>query len=203
MGRQALRGISQQDKEMNIATLIDQVELEVERMALERKARIALSGKDNLCAVKCEQYALDVFGLHKPLMELTSIAWHRGWLNDYGIALDAVGNLSRHFGYPVQTHNGRIGDLAASLDAGKQVLAIVDGGELVGDAFVEGMKDFLYGEQANHCVVVLICNPEDDRVVLYDPAFGDIPLTVTVPQFLNAWADSGNRYIEISKKPIN
>lgn len=42
----------------------------IRKRALERlkkKARIALSDADALCAIRCEQYVLDMFGIHKPL----------------------------------------------------------------------------------------------------------------------------------------
>ena len=44
---------------------------------------------------------------------------------------------------------------------------------------------------------------EEDKVMLFNPAFGDIPLTVSSETFLDAWEDSGNYTIEISKQKFS
>ena len=87
------------------------------------------------------------------------------------------------------------------MESGSQVIAIVDGGELTGNPFDEALEDILVGEKPDHCVSVLNIDIPAGEVVLYDPSFGDIPLTVTLSKFLDAWADSGYRYVEISNKP--
>ena len=77
-----------------------------------------------------------------------------------------------------------------ALEEGKQVIAAVDGGELIGDPLEERLEDILAGGIVDHCVVVLSASVPDDEVVLYDPAFGPVPLTVTIAHFLDAWEDS-------------
>jgi len=222
-------------KEMDIAAMLDMIELERDRLVLERidveggsydelseqtglskanlynirkralerlkkKARIALSDADALCAIRCEQYILDMFGIHKPLSDLKLLAEDRGWLTDTGVAIENLGKIPKLFGLPVKTYKGDINTLAASIDSGSQVLVAVDGGELIGNPFEEKLEDALVGGIADHCVVILNYDEEEKKVMLYNPAFGDIPLTVPLETFLDAWADSGNYSIEISKK---
>ena len=90
----------------------------------------------------------------------------------------------------------------AVYDAGKQVLVAVDGGELIGNPFEERLEDALVGGIADHCVVVLNYDEEENKVMLFNPAFGDIPLTVSTETFLDAWEDSGNYTIEVSRPSV-
>ena len=224
--------------EMNVAAMIDMVELERDRMVLERididgvsydeleketglskanlynirkralerlkmKARVALGDADHLCAIKCEQFAMDILGMHKPIYELSAIAKANCWLTDQGVPLEHIGKTPKLLGFAVKTKKGKIDDIVKAIDSDKQVLAIVDGGELVGNPFDEMIEDVLIGEIADHCVVVLNCDINGNEIMLYDPAFGDIPLSVSVSKFVDAWSDSHCHYIEIGKKLAN
>ncbi len=236
--RNSLESQNKQRVEMNIAAMIDMVELERDRMILERididgvsyddleqetglsktnlynirkralerlkaKARIALGGADNLCAIKCEQYAMEILGTHKPLSELSVISDVNGWLTEEGVPREHVGKVSKLHGFSVRSRKGKIDDVVNALVAGKQVLVIVDGGELIGNPFDEIVEDILQGERADHCVVVLNCDIDKDEIMLFDPSFGDVPLTVHVSKFMEAWADSQCYYVAIGKKPIS
>lgn len=226
------------DKEMNVAAMLDMVELERDRLVLERidvegvsydalaaetglskanlynirkralerlkkKARIALSDADALCAIRCEQYVLDMFGIHKPLFELKRLAEDKGWLTDTGVAIENLGKIPRQYGLTVRTGKSDLSKISAAIDAGKQILVAVDGGELIGNPFEEKLEDMLVGGIADHCVVVLNYDNDEDKVMLFNPAFGDIPLTVSSETFLDAWSDSDNYTIEISKQRIS
>jgi len=227
--------IHKRDKEMDIAAMLDMIELERDRLVLEKidiegisydelaaltgqskanlynirkralerlkkKARIALSDADALCAIRCEQYVLDMFGIHKPLSELKRMAEDKGWLTDTGVAIENLGKIPKQYGLTVRTFKSDINKITAAIDEGKQVLVAVDGGELIGNPFEEKLEDALVGGIADHCVVVLNYDEEEKKVMLFNPAFGDIPLTVSLETFLDAWEDSGNYSIEISKQ---
>ena len=85
-----------------------------------------------------------------------------------------------------------IKDVENALYNGKQVLGAVDGGELIGNKLEELAEDIIVGEIADHCVVVLTCDVSENEISLFDPAYGDIPLTLSIDRFCDAWADSGN-----------
>ena len=222
------------NKEMDVAALLDMVELERDRLVLEKidvegisydelsaqtglskanlynirkralerlkkKARIALNDADALCAIRCGQYVLDMFGIHKPLFELKRLAENKGWLTDTGVAMENLGKIPKQYGLTVRTYKGALKKLSAAVEADKQVLVAVDGGELIGNPFEEKLEDAIVGGIADHCVVVLNIDEEENTVILFNPAFGDIPLTVSSETFLNAWKDSGNYTIEVSK----
>lgn len=223
------------NKEMDVAALLDMIELERDRLVLEKidvegvsyddlaaqtglskanlynirkralerlkkKARIALSDADALCAIRCEQYVLDMFGIHKPLFELKRLAEDKGWLTDTGVTIENLGKIPKHYGLTVRTYKSDLKKISAAVNAGKQVLVAVDGGELIGNPFEEKLEDALVGGIADHCVVVLNYDEKDNKVMLFNPAFGDIPLTVSSETFLDAWEDSGNFTIEVSRQ---
>ena len=86
-----------------------------------------------------------------------------------------------------------------ALDEGKQVIAAVDGGELIGDPVEERIEDVFVGEIVDHCVVVLAVDIDMDEVALFDPAFGPIPLSVSIAHFMDAWADSNYHCVLIGR----
>ena len=161
--------------------------------ALEKIARIARTQGDVLCAVRCEEYILHCFGIHKTLQELRGIAQNAGWLTENGAYIHDLGNTAEALGLHVERKgDAALQDVVQALDEGKQVMAAVDGGELIGDPVEERLEDVLVGGIVDHCVVVLSADIPTDEVILFDPAFGEIPLTVTIAHFLDAWNDSNN-----------
>lgn len=134
------------------------------------------------------------------LSELKRLAEEKGWLTDTGVAIENLGMIPKHFRLSVRAYKSDLNKLTASIDAGKQVLVAVDGGELIGNPFDEKLEDALAGGIADHCVVVLSYDEEAEKVVLFDPAFGDIPLTVPAGTFLDAWEDSGMYMVEVKNK---
>ena len=167
--------------------------------ALEKIARIARTQGDVLCAVRCEEYILHCFGIHKTLQELRDLAQNAGWLTENGAYIHDLGNTAEALGLHVERKDdATLQDIVQALDEGKQVMAAVDGGELIGNPVEERLEDVLVGGIVDHCVIVLSADILADEVILFDPAFGEIPLTVTIAHFLDAWEDSGYHGIIIN-----
>jgi len=166
---------------------------------LKKIARIGLSADDSLCAVRCEQYVLDVLGIHKKITELTRLAKRNGWLQNTGCRLEDLGRIPDYFGLKVKRTNGTLSDIENALNRNAQVILAVDGGELIGDIREEIAEDIIAGKVADHCVVALTCDMSENEVCLFDPAYGDIPLTIGFDRFLDAWSDSGYYMIIVEK----
>lgn len=166
--------------------------------AMEKIAHIARSRGDVLCAVRCEEFILHCFGIHKRIEELRDLAVEKGWLTEEGVCVKDLGNAAAHFGLQVKKLDGAaLQDIIQAIDAGKKVIAAVDGGELIGDPLEERLEDVLAGGIVDHCVVVLSACFESDEVCIFDPSFGPIPLTVTIAHFLDAWEDSNGHCVII------
>ena len=168
--------------------------------ALEKIARIARAKGDVLCAVRCEEYILHCFGIHESLDDLKELATAKGWLTEDGAYVNDLGNTASEFGLNVEKlDDATLQDIIKAIDEGKQVMAAVDGGELIGDPLEERIEDVIVGKIVDHCVVVLSASVQNDEVALYDPAFGPIPLTVSIAHFMDAWEDSNYHCIIIDK----
>lgn len=168
--------------------------------AMEKIARIARAQGDVLCAVRCEEYILHCFGIHKTIPELRDMALDAGWLTDDGAYVKDLGNTAAAFGLEVEKcEDATLQDIIRAIDEGKRVIAAVDGGELIGDPMEERLEDVLVGGVVDHCVVVLSASIQGDEVVLFDPAFGPVPLTVTIAHFLDAWEDSNYHCVFVGK----
>ena len=167
--------------------------------AMEKIARIARSRGDVLCAVRCEEFLLHCFGIHKAVPELRDLALEKGWLTEDGTYVQDLGNTAEHFGLKVEKmEDAALQDIIKAIADGKQVIAAVDGGELIGDPLEERIEDVFVGKIVDHCVVVLSVSVEHDEVALYDPAFGPIPITVSIAHFLDAWEDSNYHCVLVS-----
>lgn len=168
--------------------------------AMEKIARIARSRGDVLCAVRCEEFILHCFGIHKAVPELRDLALDKGWLTEDGTYVQDLGNTAEELGLRVEkVEDATLQDIIKAIDERKQVIAAVDGGELIGDPLEERIEDVFVGKIVDHCVVVLSVSVENDEVALYDPAFGPIPLTVSIAHFLDAWEDSNYHSVFISR----
>ena len=163
---------------------------------LEKLARHA-TGPESLCTLVCEQYALDVFGIHKSLVALRDLAKEKGWIEDTGMALNNFGKVSAHFGLKVLSGLATYEDIVSALEKDKQVIVAVDGGELTGNPIEERLEDAFAGEVSDHTVVVLTI--DEKTASLFDPAYGPTPLTVELERFIDAWEDSGNYALIIQK----
>lgn len=163
-------------------------------------AALAAEAPDGLCAVHCERYVLQCFGITKSVEELVSYARGSGMMMDGGTPLANVGNISEHYGLSVRrVFATDLQEVEVALSDGSQVIAAVDVGELDPlRAEYEYLEDRIIGPRPDHCVVVLACDLSADEIVCYDPSTGDIPVSLQVPVFLDAWDDSENYMVVVS-----
>lgn len=170
---------------------------------LERIARLAATSDGFMCAIKCEEFILHVFGIHKTLEELRILASTKEWLKDDGVEMLDLGAIPEYYGLTVSRRApAELDGIIRAIRQGHQVIVAVDGGELIGNPAEELAEDILAGGVADHCVVVLSVNQDEDTITLYDPAFGVIPLTVSLGVFMDAWKDSNNYMIVIKRKDM-
>lgn len=236
--REELTDLTEQEAQMDVATLLDQLENERYRMVLkklviegvdydelskiiglkksnlynirkramaelERIARLAATSDGALCAIKCEEFILHVFGIHKTLDELRILASAKNWLKEDGVEMMELGAIPEYYGLTVSKRAAaEIDSIADALGKGHQVIVAVDGGELIGNPAVELAEDVLAGGVADHCVVVLSVDKESNNVAIYDPAIGVIPIVVSIDHFIDAWEDSNKYMITIKRKDM-
>lgn len=236
--RENLTDFSEQEAQMDVATLLDQIENERYRMVLQKVvldgldydelakitglkksnlynikkramaelakiARLSTTSDGALCAIKCEEFILHVFGIHKTLEELRILASAKDWLKEDGVEMMDLGDIPEYFGLTVNKRApADVGSIVRALAKGQQVIVAVDGGELIGNPAEEMAEDVLAGGVADHCVVVLSVNKEANNVAIYDPAIGVIPIVVSIDHFLDAWEDSNKYMVTVKRKDM-
>jgi len=233
-----LTDFTEQEYQMDVATLLDQLENVRYRMVLqklviegldydelskitglkksnlynirkramaqlERIARLATTTDGALCAIMCEEYILHVFGVHKTLEELRILASAKNWLKEDGVEMLDLGAIPEYYGLTVnKIAPASIKSIMEAIEQGHQVIVAVDGGELVGNPAEEIAEDVLAGGVADHCVVVLSVDTDDNTFAIYDPAIGVIPLRVSLGVFMDAWEDSNKYMVTIKRKDM-
>ena len=172
-------------------------------------SRAAQNTIDNLCAVRCEGYALRTLGIDVSDQELQKEAERQGLLETDGTALYSIGQLSAKYGLFVsRKYDCTIKDITKSLKHGDIVIAVIDNSELFLKPEESRRNDKLYGEIPNHAIVIKSINVEQNRISLLNPGNSNDEHLYPLDRFIDAWNDSSN-YLIISNRnhykphPIN
>ena len=161
-------------------------------------AMAANGNSDNLCNVRCEQYVLQCFGVELDEETLIKEARSAGWMEDGGTPLFRIGSLCALHGLSAtRTYNSSIEEIKIALSQNYQVIVAVDGGEVDGDLDYEVAEDVFIGKNPDHALVVLSCG---DDIVCYNPYHGEMPQTISIDRFMDAWDDSRNYMVRINTK---
>jgi len=145
------------------------------RLPLEALA--AAEGTDGtLCGIHCEEHVLRRRGIAFDEQELIQVAKEHGWLQEGGTRIADLGNILQTVGLSVEKNfDSDLKDLADYLEQGKDVIAVVDGGELVGNRDAERLEDHFIGQIPDHAVVVTKIDPQRSTVELYRPQSNEPP----------------------------
>lgn len=149
---------------------------------------------DDTCAIQSQHLVLQQFGIDVTQEELIAIAKENGWYAEgYGTPMEMVGKLLEHYNIDVHgTDGNNIFNLANELAQGHQIIVGVDAYELVYPEETQNW-DTIYGEQANHALVVVgidTTDPDNVQVIVTDPGTGNRQMAYPADQFIDAWKDS-------------
>ena len=172
-------------------------------------SRAAQNTVDNLCAVRCEGYALRALGIDVSDKELEKEAECQGLLDTDGTALYGIGQLSaRHGLFVSRKYDCTIEDISKSLKRGDIVIAVIDNTELFLKPEDSKRNDQLYGEIPNHAIIIKSINADQNSITLLNPGNSNDERLFPLDIFIDAWNDSAN-YLIISNRnhykphPIN
>ena len=163
--------------------------------------KAAQNNVDNLCAVRCEGYALRALGIDISDKELEKEAEEKGFLKSDGTALHCIGLLSEKNGiYVARRYGCTIDDIIRAEEKGEIVIAVIDNTEL-SQSFEEANKNDLdNGETPNHAVVVLSVDMKNKTITILEPGASDSSQTYPIDIFQNAWDDSANYIVILSNQ---
>ena len=164
-------------------------------------SRAAQNTVDNLCAVRCEGYALRALGIDVSDQELEKVAEENGWLKTEGTPLHCIGLLSERYGiYAARRYKCSIDDIIQAIAKEEIVIATVDNTELNQTLEEASRNDIIYGESPNHSVVVQSVDLDNNTITVLEPGISDLPQTYLLDIFQNAWDDSANYLVILSNQ---
>lgn len=162
-------------------------------------AMAATCKEESYCCLECEKFILRKLNVGFDEDTILRDAIQNGWQKENGTALHNVGRHLENKGLLVtRQYNASVEDIAAALNENESVIVAVDGGELVGNRADEIFEDLVIGQLADHTVVVLSLNFNDDTITIYDPDSSNSEDTYPIEQFKEAWKDSKNYLVTIT-----
>ena len=164
-------------------------------------SRAAQNTVDNLCAVRCEGYALRALGIDVSDTELQKEAEVQGLLKSDGTPLYCIGLLSERYGiYTARRYKCSIDDIIQAIAREEIVIATVDNTELSQTLEDAKRNDIIYGESPNHSVVIQSLDLDNSTITIFDPGVPDSSQTYPLDVFQNAWNDSANYLVTLSNQ---
>lgn len=197
--RRILRALSDDEELQEILVTAERVDSflneGMQEYTLLPMAEMAAEGEGNLCDIQCEAFILNKRGISFDETALPEEARSNRWLKDKGTPLHSIGRLLEQKGLSViRRYNSTLADLGQALDAGNDVIVVVNCSKLTDSKGVNA--------DPNHAIVVLRCDSQSQTVQIFDPASGRESEECSVTQFEEAWADS-NRYLVCVKEKDN
>lgn len=155
---------------------------------------------DNLCDICCEGYILRKLGKNVTDEELQQESIASGWLTSQGTQLQNIGKLSEAHGFNVERkYHATLDDISNALSQDAMVMVCVDEGELTGNLKEEKMEDVMIGKCPDHVVIVSSIDHINQCVTIIDPYTPILSDTYTHERFTDAWDDSNNYMIIITR----
>lgn len=156
-------------------------------------AMAATCNEENRCSLECEKYILGKLGIEFDEQQILSDAVRNRWQKKEGTALHNIGRHLEGKGIVVtRQYKCSIEDIVKALNANENVIAAVDGGELLGNRTEEIIEDIFVGQTPDHTVVVIACDTENRTITVFDPNSPNKEDTYSISQFEDAWNDSKN-----------
>lgn len=140
---------------------------------------------DGYGALKCVQYVLDMFEMHKELNELKALGKEMSVMEKDRLIFGQIADILETFDLDVGERALTYGEMLAALDCEHQLMAAIKvGGE-------------------THCVIVLDVDLEEKSVMVYAPSQGEVPVVMPFDDFADAWIECGNRMFDINNQSIS
>lgn len=193
------------DEELD--ALLDEIDSEESDVSAQSTSVLPLMSKaaqnvvDNLCAVRCEGYALRTLGIDVSDEELEKEADENRWLKPEGTPLHCIGLLSEKRGLYVSRRYGcSINEIIRAVKKGEIVIAAIDNSELSQSLEEAKRNDILNGKTPNHAVVIQSVDTNKEEINILEPSISIASKTLSIDVFQNAWDDSSNYIVILSNQ---
>lgn len=189
---------AEEDEELrNIIQIANEVDHDVTKQEVTDSnipmTAMAAQQKDNyLCDIECEEFVLHQFGIEITHKSLLDEAYRNCWLKEKGMPLYNIGRLLEKNNLSVsRRYNSTIEDIKRLLEAGNQLIAILDNALLE-----EKDKDAEDKALPNHAVAISSLSTDTEEITLFNPSKEEELTTYKVTLFLQAWQQS-NKYLVV------
>lgn len=193
------------DEELD--ALLDEIDSEEPDASAQSISILPLMSKaaqnvvDNLCAVRCEGYALRTLGIDVSDEELEKEAEENRWLKSEGTPLHCIGLLSEKRGLYVSRRYGcSINEIIRAVKKEEIVIAAIDNTELSQSPEEAKRNDLLNGKTPNHAVVIQSIDTNKEEINILEPSISTSPKNYPIDVFQNAWDDSSNYIVILSNQ---
>lgn len=163
-------------------------EIELEDMRVLPMWALAAANPENLCSFDCETFILQRHDFDIDNWTLLETAKANNWVREGGTPLHHVGRLLELKGLHVERkYDAAIDDIAAALNSGREVIAVVDTGLLDGDNSC----------QSYHAIYVAEVDDDGDIIYLDLDTLSEKSIGKEI--FLRAWNSSGRYMVTASE----
>ena len=109
-----------------------------------------------LCYIECEKFILNKRKISFDDKQILDDTVYSKWKKDNGTLLYNIGHNMEKYGLSVaRNFQCDLTDIIESLKRDDDVIAAVDGGDMLGNKYDEFIEDMIYGHNPNHAVTIL------------------------------------------------
>ena len=172
---------------IRIASLVDEdINAQSHTAVIPMTAMAAKKKDDYLCDIECEEFVLRQLGIEATHKSLLDTACKNRWLREKGMPLYNMGRLLEKSHLAVSRRYGStIDDVARLLDAGNQLIAVIDNTLLAHPSVAEE-------KHPNHAVAISSLSADKKEITLFNPYTDDELTPYPTASFLEAWSQSNN-----------
>ena len=194
-----LKAAEEDDELRNIIRIANEVDNDMTKQETAASkipmTAMAAQQKDNyLCDIECEEFVLHQFGIEITHKSLLDEAYRNCWLKDKGIPLYNIGRLLEKNNLSVsRRYNSTLKDIKRLLEAGNQLIAVLDNAMLDGIGNSDEDKAL-----PNHAVAISSLSTDAEEITLFNPSTEEELTTYKVTSFLQAWQQSNNYLVVVN-----
>lgn len=172
---------------IRIAGLVDEdINAQSHTAVIPMTAMAAKKKDDYLCDIECEEFVLRQLGIEATHKSLLDTAYKNRWLREKGMPLYNMGRLLEKNHLAVSRRYGAtIDDVARLLDAGNQLIAVIDNTLLAHPSAAEE-------RHPNHAVAISSLSADKKEITLFNPYTDEELTPYPTASFLEAWNQSSN-----------
>lgn len=194
-----LKAAEEDDELRNIIQIANEVDNDITKQEtaaskIPMTAMAAQQKGNYLCDIECEEFVLLQFGIEITHKSLLDEAYRNCWLKDKGMPLYNIGRLLEKNNLSVsRRYNSTLEDIKRLLEAGNQLIAVLD------NAMLDGIDNSDEDKALpNHAVAISSLSTDEEEITLFNPSTEEELTTYKAALFLQAWQQSNNYLVVVN-----